>query len=91
MIKRKTIGKVQIVLGIIILIIGVFGIIFSCYEYSKAKIDVLDYNQVSQSQLNLIIPLTMSSFQIIINLFLASIILIAVSLILITEGIAKKI
>jgi hypothetical protein len=89
--NKKTIGKIQIIFGIIILIIGICGIIFSCYEYSKTKADVFDYNQFSQSQLNLIIPLTISSLQIIISLFLASTILVAVSLVLITEGIDKKI
>jgi len=43
-----------------------------------------EIQHVSQSRLNLIIPLAMGSLQIIINLFLTSIILIAGSLILIT-------
>ena len=92
MVKKETIGKIQLILGILLLIAGIIGLIITLNIYGNFKerfelnYDVQDNNEFS-------VIASISSFGIIINnalnfglLFILSII---ISLLFITQGLVN--
>ena len=53
MVKRKTIGKIQLIIGIIILLIGIGGLIYSLDIYNKLKEDMYDLKSFYEVQSSL--------------------------------------
>ena len=104
MVRKKTIGKVQLAIGIIVLLVGIFGLVYSYnnlgwaidisgpnYDIEEAK----SYSNETQAMLrmdSLSLNVMMSSTKILSVFFLAStsIILIILSLMFITQGLLNK-
>ena len=78
--KKQTIGKVQLGIGILIICLGIFGLVFANNMYSKVQ------NSAEITDINYLI----SANGFILNIALASGLGILLSLLFITQGLITK-
>jgi len=91
MVKKETVGKIQLWIGVILLIIGIFGAFF-VYNFSNSVVKAkASDNQVSDPVLynldNIEEEMIYLSY---INWYIYSFITIALSILFITQGLANK-
>lgn len=85
--KKETIGKVQLAIGIILLIVGIVGVIVSIFLFNNTNHNLIE--SVSDIDKTGVIY-TFVLFTIESLLGIGSIITIFISLLFITQGLANK-
>ncbi len=88
MVKKETIGKIQLGIGIVLLLISLTGIIISFSNYIGHSTDIINFFSLNFSGYsNEIDALGIILFKI--NILIASILLFIISLLSITQGLAN--